>query len=320
MLNMVKTIEEFEDFIPDLDLLKKQNDLERNRYLNNIFEKELLIDIFLTHNMTANGFIIKFVKKKGMTTCAGTLIQLAKKYNIKTKSLKDAANNSQRRTCYEKTCFEKYGAKNALSKGTSSYFKRNDTVKKNYGVENVFQLNSVIEKSKKTMLSKYGVPNTVYLDSFQRNNGKISKPHEKISNFLNEKNIKHENEVKNKCCKYNKSLNKYYSPILDILIESENLVIEIYGDRWHCNKRLFKADDSINFLWKKTKELKTAREVWEFDKFRINQIKSFGYKVLIFWESEIKNLDKFEKIKKKILNSIKNTTDENNQNKINNPY
>lgn len=254
-----------------------------------------------------------------MTTCAASLIDLAKKYSIKTKSMTEAANNPLRKNRYEKTCFNKYGTKNALSKGTSSYFKRNNTVIKNYGVKNVFQLNSVIEKSKKTMLSKYGVPNTVFLDSFQRNTGKISKPHEKISNFLNEINVKHENEVKNKCCKYNKYLNKYYSPILDILIESENLVIEIYGDKWHCNKRLFKADDSINFLWKKTKELKTVKEVWEFDKHRINQIKSFGYKVLIFWESEIKKSNKFEKIKKKILKSIKSTINESNQNKINNP-
>ena len=80
---MAKTIAEFEALIPDLELLKKQNDKKRNAYLNSIFEKELLIEIFITSNLSAHGFVCKYAKPKNLTTSASTIIDLAKKHGIK---------------------------------------------------------------------------------------------------------------------------------------------------------------------------------------------------------------------------------------------
>lgn len=69
-------------------------------------------------------------------------------------------NDKQRLTClklygnatyrnvekYKDTCLEKYGKENALCKGTSSYDKRNNTIKEKYGVDNVFKHPKIIEK------------------------------------------------------------------------------------------------------------------------------------------------------------------------------
>lgn len=57
------------------------------------------------------------------------------------------------------TNIHKYGAINPLSKGTSSYIKRNKTVKKKYGVSNVFQCTEIKEKIRKSGAYKELFPN-----------------------------------------------------------------------------------------------------------------------------------------------------------------
>ena len=59
----------------------------------------------------------------------------------------------------QKTNILKYGAENPLAKGTQPYNKRNETVKETYGVDNVFQAESVKEKISKTNIEKYGTEN-----------------------------------------------------------------------------------------------------------------------------------------------------------------
>lgn len=67
-------------------------------------------------------------------------------YGIKRRSIKEANNTSRTKQSREATCLIKYGAVNCLSKNTSSYHKRNETVKEKYGVDNVFQLKEVVQK------------------------------------------------------------------------------------------------------------------------------------------------------------------------------
>lgn len=306
---MVKTLEEFKQFIPDLELLAKHNNPKRNKYLNDIFEKELLYQIFITLDMSANSFIYDYAVPKGMKTSASTIIDLAKKHGIKTKTIKETSKNEKVRKRYKETCLKRYGAENSLAHGTIFYMKRNQTVKEKFGVENVFQLENVKIKSKATMFQKYGTYSAIFLPTHKKNNGKLSAPHKKISMFLNENNIKHKNEAANKCGKFNTDLNKFYSPIFDILIENHNLVIEIYGDHWHCNPTKFNKNDLIKSFWKKVKKEnpKCVQDVWDFDKKREDHIRSFGYQLLIFWESDIMKRDSFERVKKEIMDTIKTT-------------
>lgn len=77
---------------------------------------------------------------------------------------------------------------------------------------------------------------------------------------------------------------------LDFLIGT-NLVIEVYGNFWHCNPKIYPKP--IYTLQKENRG--RGRK-------KVAYLKKYGYNLLIIWESEFKNP---EKVKKKILASIK---------------
>lgn len=56
--------------------------------------------------------------------------------------------------------------------------------------------------------------------------------------------------------------------------------IEFNGDFWHCNPDDFNGNDIHRV------KNKTAKEIWEIDRNKIDLIKSKGYDVLTIWESE----------------------------------
>ena len=75
--------------------------------------------------------------------------------------------------------------------------------------------------------------------------------------------------------------------ICDIFIPKFNLIIEYFGDYWHCNPEKYSPD-----YFNKKKSL-TAKEIWDYDKMKLELIKSYGYNLEVIWESELKlNNDK----------------------------
>jgi hypothetical protein len=56
--------------------------------------------------------------------------------------------------------------------------------------------------------------------------------------------------------------------------------IEFNGDFWHCNPDDFNENDIHRV------KNKTAKEIWEIDRNKIDLIKSKGYDVLVIWDSE----------------------------------
>lgn len=77
------------------------------------------------------------------------------------------------------------------------------------------------------------------------------------------------------------SLNKYiYVDFIDL---NQNKVIEFFGDYYHANPIKTTADTVI------AKCKKTAAEIWETDKKRINALKNdFNIDTLIIWENDYK--------------------------------
>lgn len=59
-------------------------------------------------------------------------------------------------------------------------------------------------------------------------------------------------------------------------------ILEYNGDYWHCNPKKYKPN-----YYHQVKG-KTAKELWEYDKNKIDLIKSYGYNLEIVWESELK--------------------------------
>ena len=78
---------------------------------------------------------------------------------------------------------------------------------------------------------------------------------------------------------HNEQIDQY---VVDFLNEENKLVIEIYGDYWHCNPTIF-PPDHIN----KTLNM-TAQEVWDHDRERKAALERLGYTVLVFWEKDLK--------------------------------
>jgi G:T-mismatch repair DNA endonuclease (very short patch repair protein) len=82
--------------------------------------------------------------------------------------------------------------------------------------------------------------------------------------------------------------------ICDIYIPKLNLIIEYFGDYWHCNPIKYDTD------YVNVKKNLTAKEIWKYDESKLELIKSYGYNLEVIWESELKlNNDKLLTIIKK---------------------
>lgn len=218
----------------------------------------------------------------GVELSRKNLEYICKWHNLKIPNIKQSANSITTRAEYKKTMLEKYGVEN-VSQASKIKDKKNQTNIFRYGVTNPFQRDCVKEQSRATMLRKYGVENPIHLPRI-KSNGRLSKPHKKVSNLLSSLGIDHINDATGKFPKYNDFLNRIYCPIPDIFIPEKNLVIEIYGTRWHMDPRIYSASDVVRFFIGE----RTAQEIWNIDADRISHIKSFGVDVEIIWEHDIK--------------------------------
>jgi G:T-mismatch repair DNA endonuclease (very short patch repair protein) len=113
-------------------------------------------------------------------------------------------------------------------------------------------------------IEKYGCPKCL---------GKISKKQLILYNDLQSSFLK-----ENICLEHLiKTTNKNY--YADICFKDKKLIVEYYGDYWHCNPE--KYDPCYFHPHKKI----TAKQIWNDDKQRIKALKQAGYKVFIVWES-----------------------------------
>lgn len=213
------------------------------------------------------------------------IIFFCKRHNIKRRTIKEAANSAITRNLYRKTVEKLYGPNiTNVSQSERIKEKKINVNLERYGVENPFQREEVKEKSKATMLERFGVEHPIHIADRKNANGRLSKPHKKISDYLTEINVDHINDFPGKFMKFNEVFQRKYSPIPDIFIPEKNIVIEIYGDRWHMNPQMYTDTDVVRFFDGE----KMGKECWEHDKIRIDHLTSFGVEVIIIWESEIK--------------------------------
>jgi len=271
---------------------------EYNKYIscyrNNILTKKYLTKHIIKFKRSCYSLEIELNDPKIKTR---HIIERCKKLGIKTQTIKEAMNNPITKRQREETNIKKYGYKNAFQSPTTK-----KTLEKKYGkgITNIFQVESIKQKSRQTMIKKYGIENSVDLPSYRRNNGKKSIPHKRIETILDKYNIIYisENTEDINFNRYNKSLKRKYNPRPDIIIENKKIIIEIYGDTFHANPKTYKPNDII-ITW--DGEL-CAKDIWKKDKIRVNHLKSFGYKIYCFWVSDIqKDIGKIERKLCKIL-------------------
>lgn len=225
-----------------------------------------------------------------------TLCRKMKTFGFEIRGVKEQTQNPITREKYKKTCLKKFGVEHNLQKDSPCRKKMIENLIKNYGVENVFQLDCVKDKIKNYITEKLNNEN--YQDNFPRGKKVFSSIHKKIVSFLNENGVENKIEfvikIPNDKIMFNKT---YYS--YDILIKETSKLIEVNGDYWHANPEKYNQNDLIVGYYGETR---SAGYIWERDEEKIEFAKANGFKVLILWENEINN--NFGSIKEKIQNYL----------------
>lgn len=252
----------------------------------------------------------------------GKIVNFLKILDIPIKGLKESANSPRTREKYKETCKEKFGAENALSKNTTIYHKRNCTVKNKYGVDNIFQLETIKDQINKTMIEKYGSlrlhnpekqkeTKSLWSEEFKQ------KYIQKLKDSWNEKtdeDIYRMIQKKIQTMKLNQSfdsltkMNQIESRISDILIklnlpftfsffikkhqydfiiQNTNILLEIQGDFWHANPKFYKENDKIKMPGKGNI---LVESIWKKDIKKKQYAENHGYQVLYVWENDIREM------------------------------
>ena len=66
----------------------------------------------------------------------------------------------------------------------------------------------------------------------------------------------------------------------DFYIPKYNLLIEYNGDYWHCNPNLY-----VETYFNKKKRM-LAKDIWEYDKKKLQLSTKHGYNLEVIWESD----------------------------------
>lgn len=129
------------------------------------------------------------------------------------------------------------------------------------------------EKMASTCMKKYGVACYLEHPNCRESNGtRISKFQQKTYDdiIINHPDAQPEKYIEDAQCS------------VDIFIPSLKKVIECYGDYWHCNPT------KCSPTYYNASVHRTAQEIWDKDKKKIDKLKSLGYSTEIVWEDSNK--------------------------------
>jgi len=69
--------------------------------------------------------------------------------------------------------------------------------------------------------------------------------------------------------------------MIDFYLPIKNIIIEVYGDYWHCNPKFYHA----NYYHKNLNMI--AEQIWIKDQKKNEKCLNLGYKVVLLWENDI---------------------------------
>ncbi|MGL6081352.1 MAG: hypothetical protein ACRC4N_02445 [Gammaproteobacteria bacterium] len=107
---------------------------------------------------------------------------------------------------------------------------------------------------------------------------KETMPEKKVREWLLDNNIRFIQEAG--------FLKKYY---VDFYLPDHKAIIEVYGDYWHVNPDVYDIsnnDSSKKRLHQNQRDFVDSKR----DEIRVRELESYGYKVYVIWEKEIKNI------------------------------
>jgi G:T-mismatch repair DNA endonuclease (very short patch repair protein) len=298
-----------------------------NRYHpNDKIENEILylkslntkipLDLTDVKNMYLDGYTVNEIKEKyGIDVSNYILLSGIKR------TAKESKKTKKYKEKIEKTLIERYGVKN-LSQSEEIKKKKKNTFLKNYGYENNFNnkktrdyalskidYDKTSKKMKESLMAKYGkdITNPAQIEWVKKKLSKTQK--ERLSKLSTEQLRELTEKARSKINYVSKQELRIQSILNDLnitytangflysynwdLIFKNKTIIEVQGDFWHGNPKLYKETDILlNGL--------TVKDVWEKDQKKLKLVESKGYKVYYLWESDINNMTDIE-----ILNKLK---------------
>lgn len=122
------------------------------------------------------------------------------------------------------------------------------------------------------------------------NTSKNTLPERNFKKFLDDQGIKYEQQY------------KIAGVICDFFLSDYNVVVEIDGDFWHANPKIYSAEDII------CKKNLCAKEIWRLDEIKNRKIVGSNLSLIRYWASDLKNKT-YNEIYEDIVHSSKKLED-----------
>lgn len=190
-----------------------------------------------------------------------TLLNMMRYYGIKLRNISECAKNQIKRDGLWNKGLTKYDHESIMK-----------CAKKRMGKNNPYYTAPNFEERKKKNLE---IIKKAHAMSTANRNPKTTE--RRMAKILDENDV---------CYLRNFSLNYYENGkkkwrLFDFLIENI-LLIEMNGNYYHANPKIYKKDDMVNFHNRKVK----AKEIWEYDAKKMKLGKDSSYNTLVLWEDE----------------------------------
>lgn len=214
------------------------------------------------------------------------------------------------------------GTGNALSAGSSILERRNNTIIEKYGVSNIYAsdwFSQHVTNNEQFWLDRHGMTRKEVWHKAGLTIWNSYSEEERTRRIKNANNKMFLRERTKSC-----TISTLEKEALDVLEElydiirqkwisgnsivrcydayilNTKILIEINGDYWHANPKIYKSGDIINFPGNNHM---IVDEIWAKDRFKKELAESYGYKIIVFWESEIKQTTDLSQL---FLNRIEN--------------
>lgn len=241
-------------------------------HIQQTLTKDNLINWYVDEKMSTVD-IMKLVNLDSVSP----VVRALNKNNIKLRNISESRQLERQRLKGFETNNLRYGVPHNLCKNHPSRIIWQARLLKEEGITNVFQRDSVKQKLIESCLSRYGVEHPGQLSRLGRKT--YSKQHKRVIDILVAMNFCPLKELK---LPFESSFRSY-----DVYVPIANLLIEINGNYWHANPKLYCANDRIMYG---TSSFKLAHEIWTRDAIKQQHARTKGYRLHVFWESELKTM------------------------------
>lgn len=232
-----------------------------------------------------------------------TVEKILKSVGVKIRTIKESTNQTRCRNKYKNTCEEKYG-KGVKNVSQSDIVKKRkcETFLKNYGVDNIWKCDWFNDYQTKIMIEKYGKKRISGFDGKTQEekdiiNQKRFETKSQRGQYDSSLEERVERIMKENGIKYKRPWFMYHHPYDFIFGDHKKCLLEINGDYWHANPKIYKETDTFhNGI--------TAKQIWERDAKFKDCLDGTEWKLYYLWEYDIKRMTDDE-ILKFLLDKLK---------------